>query len=1079
MKKKSKFIVLATLLIYFLACATTGVFAQNSQLVTGEVKSTTGERLPGVTVVVKGTTQGTVTDLDGKFQINVSKKDAVLLFSFIGYRTKELTIGTSTNLNVILESDDVALDEVVVTGYGVTKKRDLTSAVSTVSGKTLTEIPVATASQAIAGKLAGVNVVTQSGAPGASTNIVIRGGSSITQSTSPLYIVDGFQMDAGLDDIDPNDILSIDVMKDASATAIYGARGSNGVVIITTKSGKKGKTTVNYNGFVSIDKLGNKMDVLDANGYANYQYELQTLQGEEDNWASYFGGDVSDARGIASYINSAYPKGTGIDWQDEFFGGAALTMNNNVSVSGSNDKTQYVLSFTGVKQNGIIDKTGFNKNGLRLKLNHELQEGVKLTFGSYFQDAYTEGGGGLGGMLKNTILQPATGGILYDDDYLVNHDVRSDFAQIDSQYDISNPMIMNDAITDEKFDRLYNVNAAVDIDILKNLVFRSAGSYTWRQIRNDYWDDGRTTTAENKGGPWGARDNAERTTWQITNTLNYTKDFGEHNLQAMLGQEVFRNKALNLDNTYIGFPNDNFGLNDVSIAEQVESRKSGFSENAIVSFFGRVNYNYADKYLLTATLRADGSSKFAPGNQWGYFPSASFAWRISEESFMDNVGAISNMKLRAGLGTTGNNGIDSYQFATFYSSSPYPINNGSATILTPGSKAANENLKWEATQSLNLGLDASFVDNRINLSADYYNNISKDLLIENDIPPSSGYTTQFQNIGSIRNQGLELVLNTINIKKKDFVWTTDFNISFNRSKVLELFGDKTTKDYLDRNENFSTGKVEFRVREGDPLGQIFGYKRDGVYTTDDFNQNADGTYSLKDGVATLKGATVSNIKPGDVKYQTTAGETSEGRPVWSTNDRTYIGNTMPKFIGGLVNTVQYKNWDFSVFMNFSYGNDVFNANVQRFLGPYLPNQNSLTAMNDRFVLIDPETGIESTNLARLSAMNPDQHNTDKMWSLHADNKIALTDVLDDYVEDGSFLRLNTITLGYSLPKSLLTKMHLSKLRFYCTLRNIHTFTSYSGYDPEVASSSSLLTSGVDNSAYPRSKSYVFGVNLSF
>ncbi len=1077
MKRKSRLVLFALSLAFTL----TGAYAQSSKTVFGSVRSD-NDPLPGVTVVLKGTTQGTVTDLDGKFTINIPNKDAVLLFSFIGYAKKEVLVGSSTNLNVQLEPDNVALDELVVTGYGITKKRDLTSAVSSVSGRQLTEIPVATASQAIAGKLAGVSVVTQSGAPGASTNIVIRGGSSITQSTAPLYIVDGFQMDAGLDDIDPNDILSIDVMKDASATAIYGARGSNGVIIISTKSGEKGKTTVSYNGFVSLDRLGSKMNVLDANGYARYQYELQTLQGEEDNWASYFGGNIAEANfynGVYDYINEQYAKGSGIDWQDELFGGAALTMNNNVSVSGSSEKTQYVLSFTGVKQDGIIDKTGFNKNGLRLKLNHELRDGLRLAFGSYFQNAYTEGGGKLDGTLKNTILQPASGGILYEERYLVNNDVRSEFAQIDSQYDINNPRIFNDAVTKEKFDRMYNMNAAVDIDILKNLTFRSAGSYTWRQIRNDYWDDGRTTTAENKGGPWGSRNNAERTTWQITNTLNFLQNFGMHSWQFMLGQEIFRNKALNLNNTYIGFPDDNFGLNDVRIAEQVESRSSGLSENAIASFFGRVNYNYADKYLLTATLRADGSSKFAPGNQWGYFPSASFAWRASEERFMDNVKTISNMKLRAGYGATGNNGIDSYQFATFYSSSPYPQNNGSGTILKPGSKAANENLKWEATQALNLGIDVSFINNRINLSADYYNNVSKDLLIENEIPPSSGYTTQFQNIGSIRNRGVELVLNTVNIKKKDWLWTTGFNISFNRSKVLELFGDKSTKDYLDRNSKFSTGKVEFRIREGDALGQIFGYKRNGVYTTNDFIQNTDGTYTLKDGVATLKGATLANIKPGDVKYHTIAGETSDGRPVWSTNDRTYIGNTMPKFIGGLVNTVQYKNWDFSIFMNFSYGNDVFNANVQRFLGPYLPNQNSLTKMNERFTLIDRETGLEATNLDRLSAMNPDQYKTDKMWSLHADNKIAITDVLDDYVEDGSFLRLNTITLGYSLPKHVLSKVKLSRLRLYCTLRNIHTFTNYSGYDPEVSNSSSLLTSGVDNSAYPRSKSYVFGVNLSF
>jgi TonB-linked SusC/RagA family outer membrane protein len=472
---------------------------------------------------------------------------------------------------------------------------------------------------------------------------------------------------------------------------------------------------------------------------------------------------------------------------------------------------------------------------------------------------------------------------------------------------------------------------------------------------------------------------------------------------------------------------------------------------------------------LTATLRGDGVSKFAPGRQWGSLPSVSAAWRISEERFMKGHTPFDQLKLRVGYGTTGNCNIDDYMYVTGYSAGLYAINNQEVNTLTPGNILANANLQWEKTKSFNVGLDVSFLHNRINLTADFYNQQSNNLLLQNAIPTSTGYSYQFQNIGSIRNRGFEFVLNTQNIRGKDFRWTTDLNISFNRSRVMELYGTENNKllDGL------------FIIEVGKPLGQFYGYVYDGVYTTADFIQNTNGTYTLKDGVSRAKGNTGA-VKPGDAKYKTIMGETdTKGNHVWSTADRTVMGKGEPDFTGGITNTFTYKGFDVSVFMNFCYGNQVFNANTRRFLGPYLPNQTSMAIMANRFRLIDPNTGKETTDLARLSTLNPNQYDPDAVWSLHSPNSKAISDPIDYYLEDGSFLRVNTITLGYSLPASLLKKAGISYTRLYVTLNNIHTFTSYTGYDPEVANSDRPTQKGIDDSAYPRAKSFVVGVNLTF
>ncbi|WP_207427595.1 TonB-dependent receptor [Pedobacter sp. SYSU D00535] len=1053
--------------------------SQQRVKISGLVVDDKKEPLIGVTVRVKGTNIGAVTGMDGRYTIDVPTQNSTLVFTYLGFATQEIRADRAV-IDVTLMPDASVLNEVVAIGYQTIKRKDLTGASASVSGKDLSTVPVTTAAQALTGRAAGVNVVTQSGAPGAPVNVIIRGGTSITQSSEPLYIVDGFQMPDALRNVDINDIESIDVMKDASATAIYGARGSNGVILITTKSAKSGKTQVSFNSYMGVERLGKKLPTLNALDYAKYQYEFQVLGGNEGRWASYFGGDIAapDFYNQAyNRINNEYGSRSTIDWQDAVFGGSASTQNHNLNINGGTEKTRFMLSYNNTSQNGIIDKFGYAKNGVRLKLNHELFKGVRADVNTHFLDSKLEGGGSLGGALKMTILQPATGGIRYTDAQLTGADVSNDMLAVDSQYDIYNPIITNDAVTDVDKLRQLVANAGLEFDFTKNLKFRSAGSYQWRQRREDYWDDGRTRTAQNNLGPYGSRNNSEGFNWQITNTLDWGRDFSGHQLNALLGQETVYSENLNLNNSYFEFPRNNFGLDNVSMASNNKNTYgSGRGRSGIVSFFGRGSYSYKGRYTANFTLRADGSSKFSEGNRWGYFPSVAAAWRISDEKFMSGQKVINNLKLRFGYGTSGNNNIGDNMYATDYGADSYAIGDANFPTLVPSDILGNPRVSWEKIISSNLGLDVDVFNSRLSMAIDLYNNESNDLLIRNRIASSTGYNYQFQNIGAIRNRGVELVLNSNNIRSKDVKWNTSFNIGFNRSKVLSIYG-QDDEDFFYQNYE---SRVDYLVQVGKPLGQMYGYKYDGVYTTDDFIQNTDGTYKLKDGVPRAKSnSNGTNVKPGDVKYVPTAGETdSKGNPVWSTNDRTVIGNAQPKFQGGFTNTFGYKGFDLSVFMNFTVGNDIFNMSSQRFIGPYLPNQNTLQVMNNRFILVDPATGRETTSLARLAELNPQQYDKKAMWSLHADNRIAITDALDYYVEDGSFLRIGTVTLGYTLPKSLSQRAKINNARVYFTLNNLHTFTSYSGYDPEVAANASLLTMGVDNSAYPRAKTVVFGLNLT-
>ncbi len=1091
----SSLLLAAAMLVSGTLCAS----AQN-RTVSGTVTDADGKPVAGAVVMalVGNTPQGQTTDENGMYSIEIPSSVKTLTYSLLGYDDAIETVGGRSTINVVLRESSLYLEEAVSIGYAKVKRKDLTGSSVSVSGSDLTQIPVTTAAQALSGKAAGLNIVSQNGAPGADINITVRGGNSITQSTSPLYIVDGFAMEDGLRMVDINDIESIDVLKDASATAIYGAQGSNGVILITTKSGKAGKTTVSYNAYGQFERISKKLTMLGAEDYAKYQYEFAMLNtgGKIAEWANMFGGSLSDPdfyTGAYSRIHSQYADRNAIDWQELVFGKTAFTGSHNVNITGGNEVTKFMLSYNNNAQDGIMDKHGYTRNSIRTKINHELWKGVRLDFSTSFSDTKVEGGGKMSSALRKTLLQPPTGGVRFTDEELINNDLADEFKKIEGQYDLDNPILENNAIDNDKYTRQAAINAGIEFNILKNLTWRTAGSYTWYSIRSDYWDNGTTRAAQSyktdtQGDvhPYGSRRNEEKYSYQVTNTLNYSQSIDRHSFSALLGQETLFNHSQYDYNLYYGFPENNFGLNNISMGQSY-SRDSGLSENAIVSFFGRVMYSYDDRYLLSVSARADGTSKFAKGHKWGFFPSASAAWRISQEEFYKGSAlsaVLGRLKLRAGYGTSGNCNVDDYIYTTAYGAGHYAINNTDVAALVPSGVLGNPDLKWETTSSFNLGADLGFFRDRVNVSVDWYNNQSDDLIILNDIPNTTGYSKQYQNLGAIRNRGVEIVLNSVNVDKGGFRWTTDFNISFNRSKVLSLYG-QGGKDYMyssltDSYENWS---ANFLVKVGQPIGQFFGYVYDGVYTTDDFIQNADGSYSLKDGVPYDSNRKRGDVKPGDMKFvpQTDATD-ADGNPTYTLsteNDRAVVGNANPKFAGGLSNTFTFKGFDLSVFMSFSYGNKVWNLNKVRYYGPYLGNMNSFSEMAGRFTLIDPATGKETTDLARLAELNPDQHDKTMLWSLSSYNNYSVSCPMDLFAEDGSYLRLNTVTLGYTIPKALTRKAKIENLRFYVTLNNIHTFTKYSGYDPEVSTSGSAISQGIDSSSFPRTKGYVIGVNLNF
>ena len=825
------------LLMFLLTGCSLGIFAQN-RTITGTVRDAV-DVVIGASVTVKGNSSiGTITDMDGKFRISVPSSARDLVIKFIGYDDAVIRLGTPTDYKVTLKESSVMLEEVVAIGYAKVKRKDLTGAISSVGGKELANVPVTTAMQALQGKAAGVNIVTESGAPGAGANITIRGGMSLTQSTEPLYIVDGFEMGSALDNIDINDIESIDVLKDASSTAIYGARGSNGIILITTKSGKKGKTQVSYNTYFSFDKLAKKLDLMsNVEDFVKCQYEFAELTGITPTWSAFYDdGMATDATGfytgVYDRIHERYADASSIDWQDEVFGGYAMTQSHNVNISTGTEKTQVMLSYNYNGQDGLLANHSANKSAFRAKINSELYKGIRLDVNAMFNNKSVDGGGSYSGM-KYVLRQPISGGTYFTRDQMLTEQTYVDFRGAESSYTASNPLIQNEASTSNKRSRMFSVNAGLEFDFLKHFTYRIAGSYRWNSSKSTSFSDERSTgylMDPVNTGMTGSIGNSESYSYQITNTLNYNQTFAKkHKVNLLLGHEVSYSEDESNSISVKQMPYPNHGIDDISLGN-VEEKKSGHGHSGIVSAFLRANYTFDERYLLTATLRADGSSKFAKGHQWGVFPSASVAWRISEESFWKENrinDVVNSLKLRVGYGTTGNNGVGSFSYRTNVSLTSYPMNNvmtNPAYVL--GTQLGNPELKWETQVATNVGLDVSLFNSRVNLTAEWYNNQANDLLLNCVVPSSTGYSTQYQNVGKMRNRGWEVTLNTVNIRTKNFSWTSDLNLSFNKSKVVALEQGQTEKTFSAGDSR--SGMVTYYATVGEALGEMYGYKYEPV-----------------------------------------------------------------------------------------------------------------------------------------------------------------------------------------------------------------------------------------------------------
>lgn len=1057
------------LLFLFSVVLSSLVFAQE-KTVKGKVTDDAGAPLAGVSISVKGTRKGTQTDKEGNFSITVTGNQE-LLISYVGFKTSTMSTAGTDNLNVILQRDVSSNEEVVVVGYSTIKRRDLTGSVSSVGSKQLKDIPISSAAEALQGRLAGVQAISSEGAPGAEIIIRVRGGGSITQDNSPLYIVDGVQVENALSVVSPQDIASIDVLKDASTTAIYGARAANGVVIITTKAGKPGKTTISYNGSYGYRKVPKTMDVMSPYDFVRWQYERSR-------------GNVADSTSFAQTYGTTwdtlnvYKNIPSINWQDEVFGRNASFQNHNVAVNGGNQTTSFNLSLTANREEGVQLESGFNRNLVNFKLDHKVSDKVKVGMTARYLDQKIMGAGTTNSgtratnRLRHTInyrpfeLPTPSGGI---DDF--------DEAYFLASSGAINPVILTRAEYRKQETKATYLSGYLNYNVTKNLVFRTTLGFDNSLTRTDLFYSKITSTARNFASlPVASIGEQNNYTITNSNTLQYSLNNYKkhHDFSVLAGQEMVdvRSKQTSVETRY--FPADitadkalaNMGLGSAP-SGSAQPLPTSFVQppSRIFSLFGRISYGYDDKYLATFNLRSDRSSKFSSENGSLVFPSGSLAWRFSKEKFMNNLSWINDAKLRFGFGAVGNNRIDNLLYLQLYGvTGQYALNHSILPGFAP-TALANPNLKWESNTTRNFGLDLSMFNNKILFTMDVYKNTAKDLLLAVNIPPTTGYTQQIQNIGSSSNRGVEFQVSATPVAKRGFSWTSNFNISFNKNRVESLGG----VDQITRNSGWqgSDGVDDYLVKVGQPAGLMYGFVTDGFYGINDFDYNATtGVYTIKAGIAA--NGVYGVPQPGMLKWKDLNGDgmiTADG-------DRQVIGNANPKFTGGWNNQFTYGNFDLSVFVNFVVGNDIYNANKLEWTDGAFANLNMLNIMKDRWTNINDQGQVvtDPTELAKLNA-------NAKIWSPVRVQRWWLHSWA---VEDGSYLRFNNVTVGYTLPKNVLSKMKIATFRMFCTVNNLATITNYSGYDPDVtARRSDPLTPGVDFAAYPRSRTWVFGVNLTF
>ena len=1044
--------------------------------VKGIVTDESGEPLIGAGVMVEGTTIGTITGVDGDYVLSVPEDAANLVFSFIGLADQTIAINGQTEINVVLKADETFLDEVVVVGYATVKRRDLLGSVSSVGADKLAEQPVTTVSQALSGKMAGVSVVTTEGDPDADIKIRVRGGGSITQDSSPLYIVDGFPVES-INDIPSSEIASIDVLKDAFSTAIYGSRGANGVVIVTTKSADKGqKISVKVNGYWGLKTMANKNAIqpMDVNNFVKFQYELGKVR---DNLSSYYEPYFGSFNDIDLYTSL-----DGNDWVKAVFGNTGNSYSTDFSVSGSSDNVNWTLGYAHTGDQAIMVGSNYDRDNLNFKANFKTSENTSIDANVRYSRVSVRGSGA--NAINDTGTTSGNGRLKHAVSYSPIPLVATAVG-VDEEQDYGDTAPPLQSVSDNDSRRIratWNANAAFNWTIIKNLRLKIEGGLEKFSQTDDRFY-GLTTyyVANNstvKNTPSNQHKEAFRTRYRNTNTLNY--DFAEvlknddHNLTALLGEEMTITKSNTLTNMVDGFDPTfdaitawNF-MSSASSPSEVNNYVN--PDDKMLSFFGRVNYDYKHRYSIGATLRADGSSKFARGHRWGIFPSAAVSWTISNEPWMDKSHSwLDQLKLRYSFGTAGNNNIPSGQLLKQYSATTTAWLSQSNNYWMAGKVMNNPDLTWETTMTHNIGIDFSFWQSRLSGSIELYQNDIKDLLINFPIP-GSGYESQYRNLGSTRNRGIEVTLNAPIVSKKNFSLNIGGNIAYNRNRVIDLGGLEkiTAQSYWASTEIGD----DYIVQVGQPLGNMYGFVSDGFYTVDDFSWNGS-KWVLNEGVVDDSAIIGANyLMPGAMKLKNVDG--SEDNKV-TVADRTIIGNAAPDFTGGFNISGFLYGVDFSANFNFMIGNDVYNANKVEFTSSRkYNNRNLINMMNvdKRWTNIDWNTGELITDADQLRSVNAGK----TMWS----PAIGSAVFSDWAVEDASFLRLQSVTVGYTLPEKLTEKIFLNKVRFYATGTNLFCLTKYSGYDPEVDTRRATpLTPGVDYSAYPKSIGFVVGVNLSF
>ncbi len=1026
----SGLMIMLSVLITFSAAASSALELQQKR-VTGKVTdATTGELLPGVTIVIKGTTTGVASDLDGSYTIDVPSNNTVLQFTSVGYASQEITVGSQSVINVSMQGDVTMIEELVVIGYGFKKKRDLTGSISSVSATDIEDTPVKDVLSALQGRAPGVYVTANSGAPGDGITVRVRGYSSLNSGNDPLYVVDGVPVESSplsslngydqhglspLSDINPGDIESIEVLKDAASTAIYGSRAANGVVLITTKRGREGKATVSLNYFSGISEITRKLGVLNAtqwrqviiDSYANLDRYNNATTPTEPHWTA---------------IDSLNPMNSGdVDWQSVMYR-QAWQHQVELGVQGGNEAARYAFSTSYLDQDGIFLASNYKRITSRLntdfKVSDKLTIGQNLSYTNGQNNRINAGGTGNLSLVQSILVRPPVYSLTYPDGspiYYFNGK--------------RNPVGMAEECTHLNVSNRFTGNQYLEYDIIKGLMFRTSLGIDYITMKEDEFYP--TTVDYRAGYNWGSVRARTNMTWSNENYLTYNTTLAEvHEISAMAGFSIqdWKMETTGLDGLY--FASDNIRtLNGAgTISNQAVNRTD---EHSMVSYYGRLTYNYKGRYLAEANIRADGSSRFGEENRFGYFPSASAAWRFSDESFTDGLGFLNDGKLRFSLGQGGNESIPNYVSGGEFSiGTNYLTNSGASPTVMP-----NEALKWEVTTQYNLGLDLAMFNNRVTFVADFYIKNTSDLLFAVPIPETTGFGFITRNIGEISNKGMEFSLFTHNFDG-DFQWTTNFNIGFNRNTVVSLPEEVLTNGYI-KNGDYHI------LKEGESIGTFYGWKFLGVYSRDE-----DNVDKVKFGTATGK-----VFKGGDIIW-----DDLNGDKIINDEDKQIIGNAQPVFSGGFNNDFSYKNFGLNIFLQFCYGNDIYSHlnNMRNWVFAY--NNVSTDALN-RW----REQG-DVTDY-------PAPVRNDPMRNEYLR-------VSDRWVEDGSYMRIKNVTFSYTLPTAITSKAGISRLRAYVTGQNLLTFTHYTGYDPEVNSYSGLQV-GVDEGAYPQSRTIIFGLNLEF